>query len=61
MNKKLIYRTPLKNIGLLPLLSLPPEKSFGKISYISYTHTPEFQYLLMISGVGQGVGLCFRV
>ena len=28
------------------------EKFFGKISYISYTHTPEFQYLLVISCVG---------
>ena len=37
------------------------KKSFLKISYISYTHTPEFQYLLVISGVGLGVGLCFRV
>ena len=28
------------------------KKSFWKISYISYTHTPEFQYLLVILGVG---------
>ena len=41
--------------------SLPPEKSFGKISYISYTHTQNIQYLLAVSGVRLGVGLRFRV
>ena len=58
MNKKLIYRTPLNSrTGVF----LYTEKSFGKISYISYTRAPEFQYLQVISGVGLGVGLCFRV
>ena len=36
--------------------SLPPKKSFLKISYISYTHASNYLYLQTISGVGLGVG-----
>ena len=43
--------------------SLPPplQKKFLKISYISYTTTPDALYLLMISGEGLGVGYGRRV
>ena len=34
----------------------PPQKSFMKISYISYTKAKEALYLLTISGEGLGVG-----
>ena len=33
------------------------KKKFLKKNYISYTHTPNFQCLLVVSGVGLGVGL----
>ena len=35
----------------------PLKKKFLKKNYISYTHTPNFQCLLVVSGVGLGVGL----
>ena len=41
-------------------LSSPYEKSFWKISYISYTRHQNFPYLQAVSGEGLGVGFHFQ-